>query len=149
MRFRESLTIALRSLRANKLRSGLTMLGIVIGVASLVAMIAVGSGAQTQISEQIRTLGANVLMILPGAKRQGGGATFTLTESDSEAISRQVPFACWAAWSAFSSASASASASVSASVFRWLGRRSPDGRYSYRWKPCSPPWDSRRPSGFF
>ena len=92
MRSWESLKIALRSLRANKLRSGLTMLGIIIGVASVVAMIAVGSGAQTQISEQIRTLGANVLMILPGAARRGGGTTQTLTESDAEVVLSQSPY---------------------------------------------------------
>jgi len=89
----ESLKIALRSLRGNPLRSLLTMLGIIIGVASVVTMVAVGAGAQTEVAEQIRSLGANVLMVQPGAAREGGvrresGSGHTLTESDSEAIGR-------------------------------------------------------------
>ena len=89
----ESLKIALRSLRGNPLRSVLTMLGIIIGVASVVTMVAVGSGAQTQVAEQIRSLGANVLMVLPGAARKSGvrqesGSGHTLTKNDSDAIGR-------------------------------------------------------------
>ena len=89
----ESFRIARRALRANKLRSFLTMLGIIVGVASVITMVAVGSGAQTEIAEQIRTLGANVLMIQPGAAREGGaqtaaGGRVTLTESDAEAIAQ-------------------------------------------------------------
>ena len=92
----ESFGIALRSLRANKMRSFLTMLGIIIGVASVITMVAVGAGAQTQVREQIRSLGANVLMVLPGAAREGGvrresGSRHTLTESDSRAIGTQLP----------------------------------------------------------
>ncbi|MEA2859602.1 MAG: putative transport system permease protein [Methylobacteriaceae bacterium] len=87
----ESFGIALRSLRANKMRSFLTMLGIIIGVASVITMVAVGAGAQTQVAEQIRSLGANVLMVIPGAARDGGarkesGSRHTLTESDANAI---------------------------------------------------------------
>ena len=69
MMLRESFGIALRSLQANKTRSLLTMLGIIIGVASVVVMIAVGAGAQTRVAEQIRSLGANVLMVMPGTAR--------------------------------------------------------------------------------
>jgi putative ABC transport system permease protein len=92
----ESLRIALLSLRAHKLRSFLTMLGIIIGVASVVTVVAVGSGAQIQIAEQIRSLGANVLTISPGATRQGAvrmesGTRHTLTEDDAEAVAKQVP----------------------------------------------------------
>src|SRR3954451_7194003 len=92
----ESFGIALRSLRANKMRSFLTMLGIIIGVASVITMVAVGAGAQTRVAEQIRSLGANVLMVLPGAARDGGvrkesGSRHTLTESDSAAIASQLP----------------------------------------------------------
>src|SRR5215218_6668966 len=92
----ESLGIALRSLRANKMRSFLTMLGIIIGVASVITMVAVGAGAQTQVAQQIRSLGANVLMIIPGAAREGGvrkesGSRHTLTESDAAAIRSQLP----------------------------------------------------------
>ncbi|MXN66554.1 FtsX-like permease family protein [Stappia sp. GBMRC 2046] len=92
MNLLESLKIALRSLRANPVRSLLTMLGIIIGVASVVTMVAVGQGAQTQVAEQIRTLGSNVLMVQPGTSRQGGargesGSGHTLSESDATAIS--------------------------------------------------------------
>ena len=92
----ESFGIALRSLRANKMRSFLTMLGIIIGVASVITMVAVGAGAQTQVTEQIRSLGANVLMVVPGAARDGGvrresGSRHTLTESDAAAIGSQLP----------------------------------------------------------
>src|SRR3954451_22831444 len=92
----ESFGIALRSLRANKMRSFLTMLGIIIGVASVITMVAVGAGAQTRVAEQIRSLGANVLMVVPGAARDGGvrkesGSRHTLTESDASAIGAQIP----------------------------------------------------------
>jgi putative ABC transport system permease protein len=92
----ESFGIALRSLRANKMRSFLTMLGIIIGVASVITMVAVGAGAQTQVAQQIRSLGANVLMVIPGAAREGGvrkesGSRHTLTESDTAAIRSQLP----------------------------------------------------------
>ena len=70
----ESLRDAVQSIRANSLRSLLTMLGIIIGVGSLIAMISVGAGAQARVAEQIGSLGANVLMILPGAERGGAGA---------------------------------------------------------------------------
>ena len=87
----EAFRAARRALRANRLRSILTMLGIIVGVASVVTMVAVGEGAQTQIAEQIRTLGANVLMIEPAAAGQGGvraaaGAGHTLTEDDAAAM---------------------------------------------------------------
>ncbi len=87
----ESLRTAVRALRANKLRSFLTMLGIIVGVASVITMVAVGAGAQTQIAEQIRSLGANVIMVEPGSAvadgvRAGGGTRHTLSESDARAI---------------------------------------------------------------
>jgi putative ABC transport system permease protein len=91
----DSFWIALGSLRANKLRSFLTMLGIIIGVASVITMVAIGAGAQTQVAEQIRSLGANVLMVEPGAVRDGGlrkesGSAHTLTESDARAIGGEI-----------------------------------------------------------
>jgi putative ABC transport system permease protein len=91
-----NVVIALRLLRANPMRSFLTMLGIIIGVSSVIAMVAVGAGAQTQVTEQIRSLGANVLMVLPGAARQNGarlesGSRRTLTQADATAIARQIP----------------------------------------------------------
>ena len=62
---------ALRSMRAHRLRSALTMLGIIIGVASVVVMLAVGSGARERIAAQIRSLGANLITITPGSARMG------------------------------------------------------------------------------
>src|SRR4051794_41966691 len=92
----ESFGIALRSLRANKMRSFLTMLGIIIGVASVITMVAVGAGAQTRVAEQIRSLGANVLMVVPGAARDGGvrkesGSRPTPAESDASANRATAP----------------------------------------------------------
>ena len=91
----ESFKIATRSLMANKLRSALTMLGIIIGVASVVTMVAVGAGARTQIEEQIRSLGANVLMIMPEAAerdgvRRAGMSQRALVDGDATAIERQI-----------------------------------------------------------
>jgi putative ABC transport system permease protein len=96
MSFAEALRSALQALRAHKLRSGLTMLGIVIGVAAVIAMVAVGGGAREQVVAQIRSLGANLLMILPGnitltGVRLGSGAANTLTDDDAAAIMREVP----------------------------------------------------------
>lgn len=67
-----SVRIALRSLRVNKLRSALTMLGIVIGVGAVIAMVAIGSGAANRISEQIASIGSNLIMVLPGSATSGG-----------------------------------------------------------------------------
>ncbi|HEX6111115.1 MAG TPA: ABC transporter permease [Geminicoccaceae bacterium] len=87
---------ALRALRANLLRSALTMLGIVIGVAAVIAMVAVGSGAQTQVADQIRSLGANLLLVQPGSEsegavRLGAGSRHSLSEEDAAAIAAEVP----------------------------------------------------------
>jgi putative ABC transport system permease protein len=89
----ESLRVALRALRVNKLRSALTMLGIVVGVAAVVCMVSVGAGARAEVSEKIRTLGANLLLVMPGALGSGGarleaGTKPTLTEEDADAIRR-------------------------------------------------------------
>src|SRR5262252_4712488 len=90
-----SLQIAARALRVNKLRSALTVLGIVVGVAAVVCMVSVGAGAQAEVSEKIRTLGANLLMVMPGARNSGGarlesGTQVTLTEDDAAAIRGEV-----------------------------------------------------------
>jgi putative ABC transport system permease protein len=92
----ESMRVALGALMANKLRSGLTMLGIIIGVAAIVCVESVGAGARAEVSEKIRTLGANLLLVMPGAPRSGAvrletGAMATLTEDDAATILRQVP----------------------------------------------------------
>ncbi|MDE4097293.1 ABC transporter permease [Phaeobacter gallaeciensis] len=91
----ESFKVALRALQANLLRSFLTMLGVIVGVASVVSMVAFAAGAQRQISEQIKTLGANVLMIEPprnsrGVGQTGRGAVSRLTEEDAEAIAANI-----------------------------------------------------------
>jgi len=90
-----SLQIAARALRVNKLRSALTVLGIVVGVAAVVCMVSVGAGAQAEVSEKIRTLGANLLIVMPGAQNSGGarlesGTQVTLTEDDAAAIRGEV-----------------------------------------------------------
>ena len=72
MNVRQAVRLALRALRANTLRSALTMLGIVIGVAAVIAMVAVGAGAQARISEQIESLGSNLLLVLPGSRTASG-----------------------------------------------------------------------------
>jgi putative ABC transport system permease protein len=92
----ECMRSAIRALRANLLRSALTMLGIVIGVAAVIAMVAVGSGAQTQVADQIRSLGANLLLVQPGSIREGAvrlgaGSRHSLTEDDAAAIAAEVP----------------------------------------------------------
>jgi putative ABC transport system permease protein len=91
----ESLRIATRALRVNKLRSALTVLGIIVGVAAVVCMVSVGAGAQAEVSEKIRTLGANLLLVTPGARNSGGarlesGTQPTLTEEDAAAIRREL-----------------------------------------------------------
>jgi putative ABC transport system permease protein len=90
------LRIALRALAINKLRSALTMLGIVIGVAAVIVMIAVGAGAQARVEEQIRALGSNLLLVMSGATTAGGvrlgfGSNFTLSEDDAAAVNREIP----------------------------------------------------------
>ena len=92
--FRESLKMATSMLLANKLRSSLTMLGIVIGSASVVAMLGIGQGTQKLAASQLEDLGPNVMFVLPGSQRNRR-ATFnlprTLVLSDAEAIAAQVP----------------------------------------------------------
>jgi putative ABC transport system permease protein len=88
--------IALRALRTNTLRSALTMLGIIIGVGAVIAMIGVGKGAQTRVEEQVRSLGANVMVLWPASTNSGGvrsgvGGVQTLTEDDARAIGLEVP----------------------------------------------------------
>ena len=94
MNFVESLKMAGQTLLANKLRSSLTMLGIIIGNASVIATIGIGEGAQTFVSEQVSSLGTNLLFIVPGspdAQRRPVRPPQTLTLADAEAIAQQVP----------------------------------------------------------
>jgi putative ABC transport system permease protein len=88
--------IALRALARNKLRSFLTMLGIIIGVGAVIAMVAIGEGAKKRVQEQIASLGTNLLVILPGTvtlggARTGSGGRQTLVASDAGAIMREIP----------------------------------------------------------
>jgi putative ABC transport system permease protein len=97
-----TLRIALRALRTNMMRSALTMLGIIIGVAAVIAMIAVGRGAQNRVEEQVRSLGANVMVLWPsssntGGVRSGTGGVQTLTEDDARALALEVPEVMYAA----------------------------------------------------
>ena len=91
----ESLKMAFKTLMANKLRSGLTMLGIIIGNASVIAMVGLGEGAQKYIKEQLQTLGPNVMFVIPGNRetRELGDLDFprNLVVADAEAIATQVP----------------------------------------------------------
>jgi putative ABC transport system permease protein len=90
----ETAAMALRTLRAHRTRSLLTMLGIVIGNASVITLVGVGRGAQNLAESQLSTLGANVLFIVPGrndTRRQGIESPKTLVLEDSEAIAQQVP----------------------------------------------------------
>jgi len=96
MKLWESLKIAFGALRANKMRSILTMLGIIIGIAAVIAMVAVGAGAERIISDQISSIGTNLIVIIPGSIKIGGvqmgpGALPTLTIDDAKAIKAECP----------------------------------------------------------
>jgi putative ABC transport system permease protein len=85
---------AFRALQRNKMRSFLTMLGIIIGVGAVIIMLAIGQGAETSVKQQIAALGTNVLIVFPGSQQQGGirtgaGTMTTLTEDDALAVSKE------------------------------------------------------------
>jgi macrolide transport system ATP-binding/permease protein len=93
-----ALSSAAQAIARNKLRSSLTMLGIFIGVAALIAMVAVGEGANYAVKQQIASLGTNMIVVVPGARTSGGvrggfGSASSLTVADAEAIQREVPTA--------------------------------------------------------
>ena len=88
------LKLASQSILKNKMRTLLTMLGIVIGVGAVIVMVAIGNGAQARIQDQINSLGTNVIMIMPGSSQQGGASqgagTFNrLTVQDAEKVKRE------------------------------------------------------------
>jgi putative ABC transport system permease protein len=86
--------ISLRTLAKNKLRSGLTILGVVIGIAAVTTMVSLGQSAGQLIQDQFATLGSNVLIVLPASNQQGGvrsGTVTTLTEADARAIADECP----------------------------------------------------------
>jgi putative ABC transport system permease protein len=98
-----TLRAALRALRRNKMRSGLTTLGIVIGVAAVIAMVSIGRGANRAVQAQIESLGTNLLLIIPGATTTGGvrsgqGGVSTLTVRDAEALRADSPAIGDLAW---------------------------------------------------
>jgi putative ABC transport system permease protein len=95
-RLTATLKIALRALRRNKLRTVLTMLGMIIGVGAVIAMVSVGNGAKSQVEAQIASLGQNVVMVFSGSFSRGGirsgwGGAGTLRLEDAEAIQREIP----------------------------------------------------------
>src|SRR5262249_24783185 len=86
--------LALRTLGKNKLRSGLTVLGVVIGIAAVTTIVSIGQGASDLIQGQFRSLGTNVIVVLPGRSQRAGalqGNLPTLTEADAFAIARECP----------------------------------------------------------
>ena len=93
---RANVRIALRAIRVNKLRSALTMLGVIIGVGAVIAMVAIGEGAKARVAKQMERLGSNRVSVYAGAVTRGGrrvrGARITtLTEADAKAILAEVP----------------------------------------------------------
>ena len=95
MRIRATAHLALVALVANKVRTGLTMLGVIIGVAAVVTMMAVGAGAQSRVEGQIRSLGSNLIIVLSGSITTGGvrlgaGSQLTVTEDDARAMEREI-----------------------------------------------------------
>jgi putative ABC transport system permease protein len=91
-----SARIAVRALRVNKLRSVLTMLGIIIGVGAVITMVGVGAGAQARVAEEIQSLGSNLIIVLSGTVTSGGvrlgtGSKVSITEEDAWAIQREIP----------------------------------------------------------
>jgi len=96
MKTKDILKETFSALKANKARTGLTMLGIIIGIASVIAMTAIGQGAQKTVTQTIESLGANLIIVTPGASRSFGGAkesrggAKTLTLEDADAIASQI-----------------------------------------------------------
>ena len=96
MKFYRAFRTALKALRRNPMRALLTTLGIVIGIGSVIAMMEIGQGSSTALRNAIASIGANVLLVFPGASlttgvNQGSGSTVTLTPQDCEAIARECP----------------------------------------------------------
>ena len=96
MRYFVILKVAFRALRRNKLRTALTMLGIIIGVGAVIAMVGIGNGAKAQVQARIAALGQNVIMVFSGSVNRGGvytgfGGAGTLTVEDALAMEKEVP----------------------------------------------------------
>jgi len=96
MRLLATIRLALRALRRNKLRTALTMLGIIIGVGSVITAVSITTGARVQVEEKVASLGQNVVSVFSGSFTTGGsrggwGSAPTLTLEDAEAIRKEVP----------------------------------------------------------
>jgi putative ABC transport system permease protein len=94
---------ALRVLRRNRMRAGLTMLGIVIGVGAVIAMVSIGQGARAAVSAQVASMGTNVIVVLPGATtaagvRGGQGGAMTLTITDAMELKKRIPLLTETGW---------------------------------------------------
>src|SRR5690242_12340155 len=94
--FYRTLRMALKALTRNVMRSALTCLGIIIGVAAVIAMEEIGQGSSTAVQKTIQSMGANNLLIMPGTASSGGvsfgsGSSITLTPQDADAIARECP----------------------------------------------------------
>jgi len=93
----QNIKTALKGIAVNKMRSGLTMLGIMIGVGAVIAMVSIGSGASSSVTSRIQSLGSNLLMVMPGmggnqaGARQAMGTATTLTNEDAQAVEDEVP----------------------------------------------------------
>lgn len=99
-----TIVTALRTLRRNRLRAGLTLLGVVIGVAAVIAMVSIGEGAKQAVQKQIASIGTNVIMIWPSATKVGGvrgaqGSGVTLTVADAIELKKKVPLLTETGWS--------------------------------------------------
>src|SRR3569623_506525 len=98
MTIKDTLEETYSALSAKKVRSGLTILGIVIGISSVIAMVSIGTGASSQISSSIESLGSNLIQVMPGAQKQAGGFTVSLgrggakplTNADADAIASSI-----------------------------------------------------------
>src|SRR5512147_307142 len=89
-------SIAVKALARNAMRTALTALGLIIGVAAVIVMVAIGTGARTSIENQIKSAGSNIVMVSAGSGgfgpvRQGQGAVTTLVAADADAVLAQVP----------------------------------------------------------
>jgi putative ABC transport system permease protein len=98
-----TVTTAFRVLSRNRLRAGLTVLGIVIGVGAVIAMVSIGQGAKAAVRAQLATMGTNVIIILPGATTTGGvrggqGSQVTLTVADAQDLKKKIPLLVETGW---------------------------------------------------